>query len=81
MATHVVNNATDRDAERSGTGWVVAIIALLAIVLLFLFAGVFFNDNAAAPSIPGTGTGAAGSVDLDMGGSAGVGGSDAGAAQ
>lgn len=69
MAT-VVHNAPAERRERgeSTAGWVVAIIALLAIVLLFLLAGVFFNNNAATPD---TGTGVElnvpESIDVNMG--------------
>jgi len=54
--------ATDRHIERveregSGAGWIVAIIALIAIVLLFLFAGTYFRStgtNVNLPSNPDT---------------------------
>lgn len=66
MATHVVNNTAERD--RTGTGWIVGIIVLLALVLLFLFAGAFFTGNGA--SVPGAGTGNGAGIDANIGGSA-----------
>jgi hypothetical protein len=80
MATIVHNTTAEK--ERSGTGWIVALIVLLAVILLFLFAGAFFTGNkgSGAAPISNPATGAAQGSGFNVSGNV-SGGATGGAAQ